>query len=145
VGQERSFESPLFLHSTLAASRSQQMSIFHKIVLTCRKKQMIDSAKIGDIAMKIANKFNPEQIILFGSYAKGTQSKGSDIDLLIIQDTELPSYKRGIDIRLSLIGTKMPIDILVYTRNEFEKEKNDKYSFLFSAIKTSKILYERTN
>lgn len=106
---------------------------------------MIDSAKIGDIAMKIADKFNPEQIILFGSYAKGTQGNGSDIDLLIIQETELPSYKRGIDIRLSLIGTKMPIDILVYTKNEFEKEKNDKHSFLFSAIKTSKILYERTS
>ncbi len=106
---------------------------------------MIDSAKIGDIALKIANKFNPEKIILFGSYAKGTQNKGSDIDLLIIQDTDLPSYRRGIEIRMSLIGTKMPIDILVYTRIEFEKEKQDKYSFLYSAIKTSKILYERTN
>ena len=106
---------------------------------------MIDSAKIGDIAFKIANKFNPEKIILFGSYAKGTQNKDSDIDLLIIQDTDLPSYRRGIEIRMSLIGTKMPIDILVYTRIEFEKEKQDKYSFLYSAIKTSKILYERTN
>ena len=106
---------------------------------------MIDSAKIGDIALKIANKFNPEKIILFGSYAKGTQNKGSDIDLLIIQDTDLPSYRRGIEIRMSLIGTKMPIDILVYTRIEFEKEKQDKYSFLYSAIKTSKILYDRTN
>jgi uncharacterized protein len=109
------------------------------------KKQMIESAKIGDIAMKIANKFNPEKIILFGSYAKGTQGKGSDIDLLIIQDTELPSYKRGNEIRMSLIGAKIPIDILVFTRIEFEKEKNDKYSFLYSAIKTSKILYERPN
>jgi predicted nucleotidyltransferase len=106
---------------------------------------MIDSAKINDIALRIANKFNPEQIILFGSYAKGTQNKGSDIDLLIIQDTNLPNYKRGLDIRMSLIGTKMPIDILVYTRNEFEKEKDDKYSFLYSAIKFSKILYERPN
>lgn len=106
---------------------------------------MIDSAKIGDIALKIANKFNPEKIILFGSYAKGTQNKGSDIDLLIIQDTDLPSYRRGIEIRMSLIGTKMPIDILVYTRIEFEKEKQDKYSFLYSAIKTSNILYDRTN
>ena len=106
---------------------------------------MIDSAKIGDIALKIANKFNPEKIILFGSYAKGTQNKDSDIDLLIIQDTDLPSYRRGIEIRMSLIGIKMPIDILVYTRIEFEKEKQDKYSFLYSAIKTSKILYDRTN
>jgi len=106
---------------------------------------MIDSSKINDIVLKIANKFNPEQIILFGSYAKGTQTKGSDIDFLIIQDTDLPYHKRGLDIRLSLIGTKMPIDILVYTRNEFEQEKKDKYSFLYSAIRTSKLLYERPN
>jgi len=58
---------------------------------------MIDSIKINDIVLRIANKFNPEQIILFGSYAKGTQNKGSDIDLLIIQDTDLPNYKRGLD------------------------------------------------
>lgn len=106
---------------------------------------MIDLSQIKDIAQRIANKFNPEQIILFGSHAKGTADKGSDIDLLIIQDTDLPNHKRGLDIRLSLIGTKMPIDILVYTRNEFENAKNDKFSFLSSALKNSKILYERTN
>jgi uncharacterized protein len=106
---------------------------------------MIDLTKINEIAQRIANQFNPEQIILFGSYAKGTPDNGSDIDLLIIQDTNLPNHKRGLGIRLSLIGTKMPIDILVYTRNEFEKDKNDKYSFLYSAIKDSKLLYERPN
>ena len=106
---------------------------------------MVDASKINNIALEIANKFNPEQIILFGSYAKGTQNLSSDIDLLIIQDTDLPKYKRGIDIRMSLIGNKLPFDILVYTRIEFELEKNDKYSFLFSAIKNSKILYERSN
>ena len=37
----------------------------------------------------------------------------------------------------------IPMDILVYTNIEFEKEINEKYSFLYSAIKTSKIVYER--
>lgn len=106
--------------------------------------QMIDAAKINDIALRIATGFNPERIILFGSYANGTAHDDSDLDLLIIQDTDLPSHKRGLDIRLSLIGTKVPMDIVVYTKSEFEKEKNEKYSFLYSAIKASKILYERT-
>jgi len=104
---------------------------------------MIDKGKIYNIASAIAHKFNPEQIILFGSYAKGTPGKDSDIDLLIIRDTDLPGHKRGSDIRMSLIGQKVPMDILVYTRAEFEKEKNKKYSFINSAIKTSKVLYER--
>ena len=106
---------------------------------------MTESSKIKEIVSKIANNFNPDKIILFGSYAKNKQDQGSDLDLLIIRDTTLPTYKRAIDIRLSLIGTKIPIDILVYTNSEFEQEKNDKYSFLYSALKNSKVLYERTN
>lgn len=104
---------------------------------------MIEIAKIYDIAARIAAKFNPDKIILFGSYASGTPNNDSDIDLLVIQDTDLPRHKRSFDIQKMLIGSMIPMDILVYTNNEFEKEKNEKYSFLNSAIKTSKILYER--
>lgn len=104
---------------------------------------MIETTKINDIVTRIASKFNPDKIILFGSYASGTPNDNSDIDLIVIQDTDLPRHKRSFDIQKLLIGSMIPMDILVYTSNEFEKEKNEKYSFLNSAIKTSKILYER--
>ena len=104
---------------------------------------MIELKKINDIVARIASKFNPDKIILFGSYASGTPNNDSDIDLLVIKDTDLPRHKRSFDIQKMLIGSMIPMDILVYTNNEFEKEKNEKYSFLNSAIKTSKILYER--
>lgn len=106
---------------------------------------MIDSNKINEIALRIATKFNPYKIILFGSYANGSQKEDSDIDLLIIQDTDLPIQQRGYDIRMSLVGTKIPFDILVYTKMEFEQEKEKSSSFLNSAIKNSKLLYERQN
>lgn len=106
---------------------------------------MIDSNKINEITTRIVNKVNPDRIILFGSYATGTQKEGSDIDLLIIQDTDLPPQKRGFDIRMSLIGLMMPFDILIYTKSEFEQEKENRFSFLTSAIKNSKILYERAD
>jgi predicted nucleotidyltransferase len=108
-----------------------------------KKNEMIGKAKISEIVNKIAVGYNPDKIILIGSYADGTPNKDSDLDLLIIQETDLPPHKRGLDIRLSLIGSKVPIDILVYTNAEFEKEKNEKFSFLYSAIKTSEVLYER--
>jgi predicted nucleotidyltransferase len=104
---------------------------------------MIEITKINDIVNRIAIKFNPDKIILFGSYAAGNPTNDSDIDLLIIKDTDLPRHKRSFDIQKSLIGSMVPMDILVYTTEEFEKEKNVKDSFLFSAIRTSKILYER--
>ncbi len=104
---------------------------------------MIGIAKINDIVNRIATQFNPEKIILFGSYAAGNASDSSDLDLLVIKDTDLPRHKRSFDIHKSLIGSMIPIDILVYTQKEFEHEKNEKSSFLNSVIKTSKLLYER--
>jgi predicted nucleotidyltransferase len=105
---------------------------------------MIETSKINDIVNRIATRFNPDKIILFGSYASGKANKGSDLDLLIIKDTDLPRLERTFDIRMSLRGSMIPMDILVYTAKEFEEEKNEKGSFLYSAIKTSKILYERS-
>lgn len=104
---------------------------------------MIEEAKINDIVYKIAAKFNPDKIILIGSYASGNPHKDSDIDLIIIKDTDLPRHRRSFDIQKFLIGANIPIDILVYTKNEFDKEVSEKYSFINSAIRTSKIVYER--
>lgn len=106
---------------------------------------MIDSNKINEVVTKIATRFNPDKIILFGSYANGTPNEDSDLDLLIVQDSDLPMQKRGLDIRLSLIGSMIPIDLLIYTRSEFDQEKNKRFSFLNTAIKNSKILYERAD
>jgi len=104
---------------------------------------MIDSDKIDEVVNRIATKFNPDKIILFGSYANGTPNEDSDLDLLIVQETDLPMHKRGMDIRLSLIGSMIPIDILIFTQSEFDQEKNRRFSFLSSAIINSKVLYER--
>lgn len=106
---------------------------------------MIDSNKINEVVTKIATRFNPDKIILFGSYAYGTPNDDSDLDLLIVQDSDLPIQKRGLDIRLSLIGSMIPIDLLIYTRSEFDQEKNKRFSFLNAAIKNSKVLYERAD
>jgi uncharacterized protein len=104
---------------------------------------MIDSNKLNEITARIVSGCNPDRIILFGSYANETQGHDSDLDLLIIQETDLPHQKRGFDIRMSLLGLMVPFDILVYTKSEFEREKENQFSFLNSAIKNSKVLYER--
>ena len=104
---------------------------------------MIEANKINEIVSKIAIKFNPDKIILFGSYAVGNATNSSDLDLLVIKDTDLPYHKRSFDIHKALIGSMIPMDILVYTMQEFEQERKEQSSFLNSAIKTSKVLYER--
>jgi predicted nucleotidyltransferase len=104
---------------------------------------MIGFDKIDEVVKRITTKFNPDKIILFGSYASGKPNENSDLDLLIIQETDLPMHKRAIDIRLSLIGTMIPIDLLVYTKTEFDDERNKSFSFISSALRNSKVLYER--
>jgi len=104
---------------------------------------MIDSNKIKEVVSRIATKFNPEKIILFGSHANGTPNNDSDLDLLIVQETDLPMHQRGFEIRMSLRSTMIPMDILIYTKDEFNSEKDNNFSFLNSAMKNSKVLYER--
>ena len=103
---------------------------------------MIDSSIINEVVTKIATKFNPDKIIIFGSCANGTQNENSDLDLLIVQDSDQPMQKRGLDIRLSLIGAMIPMDLLIYTKSEFDQELKSVFSFLNSVMENSKILYE---
>jgi predicted nucleotidyltransferase len=104
---------------------------------------LIDKSTISNLVYRIATNLNPDKIYLFGSYAKGQETDDSDIDLLIVKDTLEPKYKRSIEIQRLLIGSKLPVDIVVYTNAEFEKERLTNYSFVNSAIKGAQLMYER--
>lgn len=104
---------------------------------------MITKNKIDEIVNKIAINYNPYKIILFGSYASGNINESSDLDLLIIKNTNIPKHKRGRVVRKFLYGSMVPMDLIIYTEKEFEEEKKQKYSFINTAIKSSQVLYER--
>lgn len=104
---------------------------------------MINQQKIDEVILRIKEKFDPEKIILFGSCAGQNQSAESDLDLLIVKETKLPFHQRSNEIRYHLLGLKIPMDILVYTRKEFDTEKEVRFSFLHGALKNSIVLYER--
>ncbi len=105
---------------------------------------MILQQQIDDILDRIVMAYQPEKVFLIGSYASDNANENSDLDLLIIKNTNLPSYKRGLEISRLLKGVLIPIDILIYTPNEIEQFIDDKYSFLYQALKTSKLLYEHS-
>jgi predicted nucleotidyltransferase len=104
---------------------------------------MIANEQINDISMKIVRNIDPEKIILFGSYAYGNYNEDSDLDLIIVKESKLPRHKRGLEIRRLFYGLLVPMDLKVYTPDEYKSELNNQYSFLSSALKDSKILYER--
>lgn len=106
---------------------------------------MISKEKIEEITRKIILNFNPDKIFLFGSYAAGNVTFNSDLDLLVVKESKLPRHRRANEIRKSLIGAMIPMDILVYTPDEFESEKSVQFSFLNSALKNAKLLYDHAN
>lgn len=104
---------------------------------------MIETKQINEIVNRIANNYKPEKIILFGSYARGDSNENSDLDFILIKETNSPKHKRGIEVRRLFYGVPIPMDFKIYTKTEFSNELLNQYSFLNTAIKSSKILYER--
>ena len=80
--------------------------------------------------------------ILFGSYARTTEDKRSDIDLIIIDDEELP-YLERLDKYFKDISEALnvPVDIFVYNPDEFEDMKQG--FFIGKAVAEGVTLYER--
>jgi predicted nucleotidyltransferase len=103
---------------------------------------MITREKIKEVADKIAREFQPEKIILFGSFAWGTPNEDSDIDLLVVKDTEERRIERAKKIRQLFRSSGTPMDILVYTPRELqEKISVDRNLFLEDVINNGVVLY----
>lgn len=65
---------------------------------------------------------NPQKIILFGSYAYGKPTKDSDLDLLVVVDTDKSFHERIQQLRL-LLPKDRPIDLIVLTPKEYKNAK----------------------
>lgn len=106
---------------------------------------MIGKDKISEIVKKIATGYNPDKIILFGSYASGNPNDDSDLDLFVIKDTDLPRPQRTVQVRKMLYGSMVPIDLIVYTPKEIDESKENRFSFVYEVLNTGKTLYERAS
>ncbi len=93
----------------------------------------------------------PYKVILFGSYANGSPTEDSDLDVAVILDsndfvksfTEKMERKKPIVVSIRNIRYQIPMDIKVYSKAEFAYlEKQNNY-FINEINKTGKILYER--
>jgi len=85
---------------------------------------MLSKQQIKILSNIIIKKFNPKKIFIFGSYAHGRPDSESDLDICVITDF---NGKRKIDLIRDLRGEifsvfDVPLDILVFEDNEFEKK-----------------------
>ena len=106
--------------------------------------------KISKITESL-RKISPYKIILFGSYLGDRQREDSDVDLLVILDSEdVPkTYEEKMENRLFVrrsvydCNREIPIDLFVYTKGEYDIVSSQQGSFLSKIEKVGRVLYEK--
>ncbi|MDD1723602.1 MAG: nucleotidyltransferase domain-containing protein [Methanospirillum sp.] len=100
---------------------------------------------MNDIITRIVTAVNPDKIILFGSHAKGNPTRESDIDILVVMNSELPRHKRSIPLYRVLMDIPISKDIIVYTPEEIASWSGVSSAFITSAIQSGIILYDKNS
>jgi HEPN domain-containing protein/predicted nucleotidyltransferase len=77
-------------------------------------------AYINRLCLQILERFRPQKVILFGSYAYGIPNLDSDIDLLVVMPFKGRGHEQAVKIRREL-GSEMPIDLLVRTPEQVQE------------------------
>ncbi|TSC78332.1 MAG: DNA polymerase subunit beta [Parcubacteria group bacterium Gr01-1014_33] len=108
-------------------------------------ERIIVEQKIREVADKIVAEFQPEKIILFGSWAWGKPHEDSDVDLLVVKDSTRPRIERERELYALLPRRDIAMDVLVYTRRELEDKINrDRNLFLEDIVHNGTVLYSQS-
>ncbi len=105
---------------------------------------MIAAEAIQKLSDQIAQTFHPERIILFGSYAYGTPTHDSDVDLLVILPHQGKGSRKSAEI-LCLVRPPFPVDLLVRTPEQVRQRLEWNDFFLREILEKGKVLYAAPN
>jgi len=97
---------------------------------------------LSEMVAKICQAGSPDKIILFGSRARGDASPDSDIDLLVIESSNLPRYKRAARYRKAVAGLFVAKDIVVWSPEEISEWKSVPNAFITTVLREGRVLYE---
>ena len=101
---------------------------------------MITPSQIHQVSNEIARRFQPERIILFGSYAYGTPTEDSDVDLLVIMPYQGRPIAKAIEVRQA-VRAGFPMDLLVYTPEYIQKRIAMEDFFIIEITQKGEVLY----
>lgn len=87
--------------------------------------------------------YQPEKVVLFGSAARGDADASSDLDVVIIKETPDTFVQRGIEAARHVRLEVGPLDMLVYTPEEFRRMKEDENPFIEKVLADGKVIYEK--
>lgn len=103
---------------------------------------IIDMQTIQAVARLIAEAFDPERVVLFGSYARGQASAHSDIDLLV--ELRTGPKPKGNPIRRAIAERfVLPVDVVVTSPEIMARQQDNPYSVIHQALNEGIVLYDR--
>lgn len=104
----------------------------------------INSEMITEVTRRLVAELNPEEIILFGSYAWGTPNKYSDLDICVIVDGNILEFDRiewGVRALNALEDLMVDVDVTIKTRSDVETFKTVPASLTRKIVEEGKLLY----
>jgi len=101
---------------------------------------MIATYQIMRVSDEIARRFKPERIILFGSYAYGTPTEDSDVDLLVVMPFQGRPVAKAIEVQQA-IHAGSPMDLLVYTLDYVQQRIAMNDFFIIEITQKGRTLY----
>jgi predicted nucleotidyltransferase len=118
---------------------------FVSLDLNTRFPHLVGMVKRSDIieyANEVARQFQPERIILFGSYAEGRATVDSDVDLFVEMNHAQSSLQQALTIRKAIKRT-FPLDLVVKKPREIQQRLQQNDFFLKTIMDRGQVLYER--
>jgi predicted nucleotidyltransferase len=113
-------------------------------VPTINARERVPQRAIEDTVRQIVQQFQPERIILFGSYARGRPRRESDVDLLVVMDTAFKETEQAIRI-CQAIEYHFGLDLIVRTPDTLARRLALGDPFIHEVVSQGKVLYERAD
>ena len=103
---------------------------------------MVAMSAITELSRRIAEEFDPEKIILFGSHAYGTPREYSDVDLLVIMPFEGHPFDKSMDI-LNTLDPDFNVDVIVRDPGDAARRYRESDPLIRDAFDRGRVLHER--
>lgn len=104
---------------------------------------MSAESTIQHITARLVDGFRPVRVILFGSHARGEGRETSDVDLIVLVESFVDRFRAEAAMLAALRDIRLPIDLLVFTPEEFDRERGRVGSVVGPALREGRVLYER--
>lgn len=109
------------------------------------KFRRVSKRQIQWVVDRLVEALRPEKIILFGSYAYGKPTRDSDVDMLVIMESDKRWPARTTDAYRAVRDKTFPMDLIVRTPDEMAQRLDIGDYFVQEIVERGKTVYERRN